>query len=38
MYGIALPQTSTSAPKGIYQVADIMNNDKEQIAALEQEL
>jgi hypothetical protein len=38
MYGIALPQTSTPTPKGIYQISDIANNDKERIAALEQEL
>jgi hypothetical protein len=38
MYGIALLQTLTSTPKGIYHVADITNNDKERIAALEQEL
>jgi len=38
MYGIVLPQTSTSTPKGIYQISDIANNDKERIAALEQEL
>jgi hypothetical protein len=38
MYGIALPQTLTPTPKGIYQISDIANNDKECIAALEQEL
>jgi hypothetical protein len=38
MYGIALPQNSTPTPKGIYQVADITNNDKEHIVALKQEL
>jgi hypothetical protein len=38
MYGIALPQNLTPTPKGIYQVADITNNDKERIAALKQEL
>jgi hypothetical protein len=38
MYGIALPQTSTPTPKGIYQISDIVNNNKECIAALEQEL
>jgi hypothetical protein len=38
MYGIALSQTSTPTPKGIYQVVDIMNNDKNCIVALKQEL
>jgi hypothetical protein len=38
MYGIALPQTLTPTPKGMYQISDIVNNDKERIVALEQEL